>query len=287
MARDGSVGVKNLHLAPINDLDTLSYAKPIDIGSYAGLVSMSADRNVSSDPAYANDDVWINAQTDTGGTGTITIRDITNPHVREVIAYFTGYMVTTEGDVLALADEPAKPCAILCEQTGYIHGRRKLFYHCELGKPNFSAQTKEANTQVGSVEIPFTFYPVELAAGVRASTRDSFYGNSTYEGWFNAVVKTASAKTFDATLSALTIGTLTLSPTFAAGTTIYTASTTNASDAITATPTSNDATVKIKNGSTDVASGTAATWASGANTVTVEVTHGPVTKTYTVTVTKS
>lgn len=194
MARDGFVGVKNFHLAPITDLATLTYGTPVDIGSNAGLVSIQADRSTSEDPAYANDEVWINARTDTGGTGTIAIRDINNTTVRETIAKHTGYLVTTEGDILALSNVSPEPCAILCEQTGYIHGRRKLFYHCELGKPNFSASTKEGNTQVGQIEIPFTYYPVELATGVFVTTRDSFYGNSTYDDFFEAVVKTATAK---------------------------------------------------------------------------------------------
>ena len=194
MARDGLIGVKNFHIAPITDLETLTYDTPIDIGSKAGLVSISADRSLSEEPAYANDEVWINARTDTGGTGTIAIRDITDETVRETIADLTGYLVTTEGDILALADKAPKPCAIMCEQTGYIHGRRKLFYHCELGKPNFSAQSKEQNAQIGQIEIPFTYYPVKLAEGVTATTRDSFYGNSTYATFFEAVVKTVTPK---------------------------------------------------------------------------------------------
>lgn len=89
------------------------------------------------------------------------------------------------------------------------------------------------------------------------------------------------------TLSALTIGTLTLTPTFASGTTTYTTSTTNAKDAVTATATSAGATVEIKNGSTVIANGGDATWTTGSNTLTVKVTGDEGDKTYTVTVTKS
>jgi len=194
MARDGFIGVKNLHLAPLTNVDTATFGTPVDIGSKAGLVSIQASRSVNSDPSYANDETWINANTDTGGTGTIAIRDITDETVRETIAEFTGYLVTSEGDVLALADVQPKPCAIMCEQTGYIHGRRKVFYHCELGKPDFDAQTKEDKTSVGQISIPFTYYPLKLAEGVRATTRDSFYGNSTYDDFFTAVVKTVTPK---------------------------------------------------------------------------------------------
>lgn len=194
MAHDAFVGLKALYLAEMTDEDTPTYAEPVDIATKAGAVSISASREISNDAAYANDDVWIDAETDNGGTGTLEIRDIlTDSTVRETIAKLTGYLITTEGDVLA-TDKPSKPCALLCEQSGYIHGRRKCFYKVKLRKPDFEAQTKEGSTTIGSLSIPFNFYKVKLADGVNASTRDSFYGNSTYADFFNAVVLTTAEK---------------------------------------------------------------------------------------------
>jgi hypothetical protein len=112
------------------------------------------------------------------------------------------------------------------------------------------------------------------------SARPDTDGNTHYE-----YLKAPSVP--DTTLSALSITGCTLSPTFASGTTTYTTSTTDASNVITATATDNEATVVIKNGTTTVTSGNAATWSTGSNTVTVTVTNGNATKTYTVTVTKS
>lgn len=92
-----------------------------------------------------------------------------------------------------------------------------------------------------------------------------------------------------ATLASLKVGALTLSPTFAANTINYTASTTNASNVVRAVPTDADAEIEVKVGNTEIPNGTAATWAAGSNTLTVKVTaaDGTTTKTYTVTVTKS
>ena len=189
MPRDGFIGVKNLHLAPLTDIEALTYETPVSV---PGTVQIQASRSVSDEPAYADDEVWINAKSDTGGTGTLSLRDVISvAAIRTLIARLTGYIVTTEGDVLA-TDKAPVPCAILCEQTGYLHGRRKLFYYCELGKPDFDASTKEENASVGQIDIPFTFYPIKLAEGVVATTRDSFYGNSTYADWFEAVVKTTA-----------------------------------------------------------------------------------------------
>lgn len=90
-----------------------------------------------------------------------------------------------------------------------------------------------------------------------------------------------------ARLSGLTIGALTLTPTFDPDTTEYTANTTNATNTITATPEDGGAEVTILNGETPVTNGSAATWNEGANTVTITVENGTAQKVYTVTVTKT
>ena len=96
----------------------------------------------------------------------------------------------------------------------------------------------------------------------------------------------------DATLASLKIGSLTLSPTFAAATDTYTASTTNASNVINAVPADAGATVAITLNGVLVSNGSALTWSSansGVNTVLITVTaeDGETQEAYTVTVTKS
>lgn len=95
-----------------------------------------------------------------------------------------------------------------------------------------------------------------------------------------------TANPSDAYLSSLSIGGLTLSPSFSGAVGNYTATTTNATNVINAKAAKTGATVVIKNGETVVENGTAATWATGANTVTITVTYGTTNKSYTVVVTK-
>ena len=89
-----------------------------------------------------------------------------------------------------------------------------------------------------------------------------------------------------ARLSGLTIGALTLTPTFDSDTTEYEVTTSAATNKITATPEDEDATVEILVGETEIDSGDSATWSAGENTVTITVTNGEAEKVYTVTVTK-
>jgi len=96
----------------------------------------------------------------------------------------------------------------------------------------------------------------------------------------------------DATLSNLALSSGTLSPTFASGTTSYTASVTNGVSSITVTPTTTDSTATVTINGTAVISGSASSsipLAIGSNSISVVVTaqDGSTTRTYTVTVTRA
>ena len=91
----------------------------------------------------------------------------------------------------------------------------------------------------------------------------------------------------DATLKGLKISNVKLGENFVPGTITYTATTKNAKNTITATPAKASAEVVIKANDAVVENGTAVTWKSGSNTVTVDVTDGSATKKYTLTVTKN
>jgi hypothetical protein len=91
----------------------------------------------------------------------------------------------------------------------------------------------------------------------------------------------------DTTLSSLSLGSLSLSPSFDASTTDYTASTTDASNNIKAVAESDDATIAIAVDGTIHDNDTAYDWAAGENVVTITVTNESEAKIYTATVTKS
>lgn len=88
-------------------------------------------------------------------------------------------------------------------------------------------------------------------------------------------------------MSALTLGVLSLTPAFDGDTLNYTASTTNATNAITAVAVDPLATIAITANEEAVTNGEPITWQAGENIVKIIVTNGDKTKTYTITVTKS
>ncbi len=90
----------------------------------------------------------------------------------------------------------------------------------------------------------------------------------------------------NANLASLSIGE-TLSPTFDAGVTSYTATASNASDAVTAIADDPDAQVVVAYNGSQILNGSTVTWATGTKNLVVTVKKGNATKVYTVAVTKN
>lgn len=91
----------------------------------------------------------------------------------------------------------------------------------------------------------------------------------------------------DSTLASLTLGNLSLSPSFDKAKTSYSAATSNATNTITATATDSGATLNIRVNGSALQNGSAATWVEGDNAVVITVMNGAAEKAYTVTVTKT
>jgi LEA14-like dessication related protein len=130
---------------------------------------------------------------------------------------------------------------------------------------------------------------IALAVGSNTITVTVVAQNGTPLSYTITVTRGGSA---NADLSGLSLSSGTLSPVFAAGTTSYTASVSNATTSITTTPTASDASASITVNGVAVASGNASGGTAlnvGSNTITTVVTaqDGTTIKTYTVTVTRA
>ncbi|MDW5315085.1 cadherin-like beta sandwich domain-containing protein [Rhizobium sp. PL01] len=133
---------------------------------------------------------------------------------------------------------------------------------------------------------------ISLAVGSNTITTVVTAQDGTTTKTYTVTVTRAAALATNADMSAFSLSGGTLSPSFAAGTTSYTASVANSVTSITATPMMADATATVKVNGTAVVSGSASATISlavGNNTITTVVTaqDGTTTKTYTVTVTRA
>ena len=269
--------LKNVHIAILTKSDEgdFSYGTPTAL---PGAVSLTLDAEGEASPYYADGIVYFRTLTNNGYSGDLEIALITDwfrENVLKETKDSNGVFIETTDNV-----EPVY-FAMLFEFDGDQKAIRHVLYNCSVStRPTLESSTKEDTIEPGSETLSISADPREDGL-VKARSGDDTT-SAVYNAWYDAVPSVSYAS-----LSALSIGTLSLTPTFSAGTTSYTANTGNASDVVTATG-ANGASVTIDvNGST-VQSGSAATWNSGSNTVTVTVTKsGLTTREYTVTVTKA
>ena len=273
-------GLKNVHYAPfeasvVNGLTHYTYGAPVP---FPGAVSLGLDPQGDMIVFYADDgDYWVGDQ-NAGYEGPFVAARVPDDFRRDIM----GEQVDVDGSLIENAQITPKPFALLFEMDGDAKAERCVFYNCTVRRGQINPETKTNSTQPQTKSLTMrasarTDGVVKKQSGVNTS-------DAAYAAWYTAVSEPLPDS---ASLTALTIGSLTLTPTFAAGKTSYTATTTSASDTITATPKSG-ATAVIQVNGTVVASGSAATWSAGANTVTIAVTDANgITVVYTVTVTKS
>ena len=278
-------GLKNVKYA-IYDADSGTY------GAYKtfadGVVSLTANSEANSTDFYASDTVYATIDAVAKETGTIEVAYITDDVLKDLF----GYEQDSTSGLMYVDTEPKAISVALSYEVSSNEGKQRgVRYNVTFQRPSQSANTMTESISPDTVSLNYTAVGRDFI--INGETRNILKAHvnedkSGYSSFFDAVVTPgmAVAET-DCTLATLTIDSLTLSPTFDADTTSYTAATTDATNTVTATATDTDAAVVIRNGTTSVTSGNAATWATGANTLTITVINGMSAKVYTVIVTKS
>ena len=272
-------GLKNVHVAIMTKENGggYSYATPVAV---PGAVSLSLDAEMESTPFYADDLVYYRAVTLSNYNGDLELALVTDWFRENVLKEnkdSNGVLVESNLDV-----EPVH-FALLFEFNGDVKAIRHVLYNCSISnRASLESSTKEDTIEPGTETLEITADPRDDGL-IKARTGDDTSA-ATYDSWYQSVyIPSATA----AALSALSIGSLTLTPSFAAGTLTYTAETSNASDMITATG-ANGASVAITVNGASHNNGSAATWNAGSNTVRITVSKtGFNAATYTVTVTKA
>ena len=225
------------------------------------------NRSTTEIKAWGGDTVYV-AQTDKSDNFTMTFLEALNPEVLKTVHGSNNVSGSlAEGLSVAVNSDMLDEYVWVIDMA--MNGALKRVVIPAGRVTNVSEVTYDDDSAVG--------YAATMTAFPDAS------GNTHYE----YIKSSGGSSVPDTTLSALTIGGVTLTPAFLPTVTSYTAATTDSTNTITATASDNSATVVIKNGSDTVTSGSAATWTAGANAVTVTVTKSGYTKTYNITVTKT
>ena len=270
--------LKNVHYAKLTLADdgTPSYSTPVAI---PGAVSLSLDANGEPENFYADGIAYYVINNNMGYDGDLEVALIPESFRKDILKEG----LDANGVLVENSEVNLEKFALLFEFDGDQKHIRHALYNCSASRPGIEGNTNEDSKEVQTetLTIKATPLPDGRVKGKTGDTTDS----TVYSNWYNAVYLTGAVK--NANLSALTIGSLTLDPAFAADTTVYSTATTNDTNAVTATAADNSATVTILVNGAVHTSGNSATWTTGDNTVIVIVTNGASTKTYRVNVSKS
>ena len=277
-------GLKNLAFAVIKKENGVitEFGTPF---MHPGAITHNVSAGNNTDNALAADDGrYYGGGGSKTKTGELTVARFLNEFRTKIMGEqdYDGMMV--EGDA------PQVEFAMLWEVNDDQGGNRNIWYDCTAGDITKNNQTTAADGTVtyGTETSTITSVMATLPNGVVARKATIPKGDPRYDTFFEAVVlpeRTTPDPEPAPKLSALAIGSLTLTPAFDADTTTYAATTTNASDAVTFTAPLGVTVAATANGAT-IANGDSVTWNEGANTVTVTLTGTTASTTYTVTVTK-
>lgn len=280
--------LKNVYVSELIENDgQYSFGTP---KAFPGAVSISLDPEGESTPFYADDIVYFRSNGNNGYSGNFECALVPDwfrqKYLKEIL---DGRGVLVESANIT----EQKYFALMFEFAGDIHKIRHCLYKCSVSRPSIASQTKEATSTPITETLNITCDPLEDGIVKTKTTADTT--SATYTNWFQSVylpqvtddqLNGGDSTVAYAKLATLTLGSLSLSPSFDPDVTTYIAATTNASNTITATGADEATATVTVNGSAHT-SGASATWRTGSNTVVVTATKNGCTPTaYVITVTK-
>ena len=271
--------LKNAHYAMLHIAQdgTVSYGTPVAI---PGAVSISLDANGEPENFYADGIAYYDINNNMGYDGDLELAMI--PESFRVDAL--NETLDDNNVLIENANTELNSFALLFEFDGDVKHIRHVLYNCSASRPGIEGKTNEESREVQTETLTIKATP--LASGVVKAKTGNTTNSTVYQNWYQSVYMPSDVSGANVNLSALTIGSISVDPTFAAGTTAYMAETSNATNAITATAADENAGVSITVNGDSLTNGSSATWEDGENTVVIIVTNGGSSKTYTVIVTK-
>lgn len=281
MEKKVEFGLSNVHISPITEEadGSLSFGAPHHL---RGAVNMTLEPAGEATSFYADNIIYYTVSGNQGYTGTLEMALLDEWFLLNIMKMSKD----SNGLIVENADATPVPFAMLYQVENDVKATRRVLYYvtCERGSQTHATKTESVEVNTASINI--TVAPLPDSHDVKAHTTEDTPAE-VYNNWFQQVQLRDGTYAPDTTLSALSLGALTLDPVFAPETLEYTATTTNATNTISATAKNPGATVTITHKDKPVVNGSAITWDEGENVVKVTVTDDDASSVYTVTVTKS
>lgn len=282
------IGLDSLFYSKISESATgeETYSTPTRL---AKAIEAEVSIELSEAILYADDGTDTVIKEFKSGTITLGVNDIGHSATRDL----TGAVVDANGVLVSSGEDEPTPVAVgFRAKTAKGSYRYFWLYRVLFGVPGTTLKTKGESIEFQTPSIEGTItrrnrpddrnkhpWKAEVTQG------EIGVSNITISSWFDSVYE-PNYNQADASLASLTLGSISLSPSFNPEVSEYAALTENATNTITAIAADNNAAVSITVNGNSISSGQSATWVLGSNTVTITVTNGSAVKVYTITVTK-
>lgn len=280
MANKVQFGLSNVYFALLtfDDGGNAIYGVP---HKHPGAVNLTLEPSGSESVFYADNIAYYRTTANQGYSGTMEFALFDDWFRLNVLKD----ALDSNGVLVENASVSPAAVAMLYQVNGDQMNSYRVLYNLQVSRGSDTAATIGETTEPQTQTMNITASPLPNTMLVRAHTTDKTPAE-TVNNWFTEVYIPEGEYQADASLTALSLGALTLDPAFDSATTTYTTTTTNATNTISAVA-AEGATIAITlNGST-VQNGASLTWDDGENTVIITVTNGDATQQYTITVTKS
>ena len=276
-----SYGLKNIYYAKVtNTGGVISYGTPVAI---PGAKEISLEPTGDPTIVWADDVQYVVIPANGGYEDTVTVLDVPQSFYTDIL----GMSVDANYVLVESEDDVLSQFALIGETVEYDSAdgpthKRFVFYNCTAEKAPTASSTKEDTIEPTEYEINITAVAALDTGYVKASVTDDPDSLTEFNGWLSSVyVPNFSG----AKLTALTIGSATLSPTFDGDVFHYTAATSTSTGTISATGETGASVTATLNGAAFTL-GNSATWESGDNELVVYCANtGKATSEYYVTIT--
>lgn len=149
-------GFKNVYYSILTETDSgITYATP---KVWKGAKSLSLDASGETSTFYADDTAYFTTSTSNGYTGSLEMAYLSDDVKKDIF----GFVESTDGMLLELANVAPKNVALIFECQGDAKAKRHLYYKTTFGRPSFEANTKEESVEPTTESLDVTMTPITV-----------------------------------------------------------------------------------------------------------------------------
>lgn len=189
MANKIKFGISKLYYVPITSTapdGTVTYDNPV---AWPGAVSLSLDASGSTNPFYADNVIYWQAEASAGYEGDLEVALIPDSFRTDIL----GETLDAKGFYIEQSSSVPKEFALLFQFEGDESATRHCFYRCTCTRPSVSGTTKEDTIEPQTETVTLTAMGRINDTVVKSRCPYTSSTSSSYALWFTAVQEPTTA----------------------------------------------------------------------------------------------